>query len=214
MVSQFERAMGQMGVRIIHANSPQAKGRIENLFGTLQDRLVKELRLANIDDIPAANTFLQETFLPTFNARFCVTPQSDADLHRPLRPSEDVASILSVHSMRSVNRDFTIRFKNSWLQLTKVQPTLVLPDTQVIVEERLDDSLHIKLNDKYLTYQWLSSQPAPDRNRAPAIASDQVAIQQRTPTKPSSDHPWRKFSLLPYNITSNTHQKRLSKRNT
>jgi len=100
---------------------------VGQLFGTLQDRLVKELRLAGVNDIAAANVFLQEVFLPAYNTRFCVTSASEVDVHRILRPDEDLAAILSVQSSRFVNRDFTIRFKNQWLQLAKVQPTLVLP---------------------------------------------------------------------------------------
>ena len=212
MISQFERAMKQLNVRIIHAHSPQAKGRIENLFGTLQDRLVKELRLANISDLPTANKFLQDTFLPTFNARFCVTPQSETDVHRPLQPKEDLAAILSVQSNRYVNQDFTIRFKNQWLQLAKIQPLLVLPGTQVLIEDRLDGSLCIRLKDQYLGYTQLSSKPAPVHSPPPALASDQEAIKLRESTKreqikPSPNHPWRSFTLLPYNVTSRPNKK-------
>lgn len=211
MVSQFERAMKQLAIEVIHANSPQAKGRIENLFGTLQDRLVKELRLAGISDITAANVFLQEVFLPAYNTRFCVTPASEADVHRPLSPEEDLAAILSVRSTRYVNKDFTIRFKNQWLQLTKVQPTLVLPGHQVLIEQRLDNSLHVRLKDWYLHYELLKAKPTETQKPPIALAGDQ-ALEQRTPTSPSPTHPWRNFTLLPYNITNKPNQKRPSKR--
>ncbi|MEK7152773.1 MAG: ISNCY family transposase [Patescibacteria group bacterium] len=172
MLSQFERAMKQLDVRLIHANSPQAKGRIENLFGTLQDRLVKELRLAEINGIAAANTFLKDIFLPAFNERFCVIPQSKENIHRPLRPSEIqcLPSIFSIQSTRYVNRDFTIRFKNQWLQLSNPQPTLVLPGNQATIEERLDNTIHLKLNGYYLPYATLTAKPALAKTKTFPIA--------------------------------------------
>lgn len=209
MLTQFERAMRQLGVGIIHANSPQAKGRIENLFGTLQDRLVKELRLAGISDIAAANSFLRDVFLPAFNTRFCVPPRSAVDLHGALQNADDLLAILSVQSTRYVNRDFTIRFQNQWLQLAKVQPTLVLPGNQVLIEERLDDTLHIRLKGHYLPYEKLGSQPRTASKPPIALTSN-----PGTPSKPSLNHPWRKFQLLPYNITNRPNQKPPSKKNT
>jgi len=210
MVTQFGRAMHQLNIEVIFANSPQAKGRIENLFGTLQDRLVKELRLAGISNIASANTFLNEVFLPSYNARFCVVPRSEVDTHRPLTKTEDLAAILSVQSNRYVNRDFTIRFHGQWLQLTKVQPTLVLPGSQVLIEERLDDSLHIRLKKHYLKYESLKDKPAPTGKLPIALTSNPST--NKRPTKPSPNHPWRKFQLLPYNVTNKPNPKRPSKK--
>ncbi len=202
MITQFERAMKQLNVEVIFANSPQAKGRIENLFGTLQDRLVKELRLEEINDVAAANVFLRDIFLPAYNSRFCVTPMSEVNAHRSLTKEDNLPAVLSVISTRYVNQDFTIRFKNSWLQLAKVQPTLVLPKAQVIIEERLDNSIHLKLNNKYLNYTQLASKP-------PTLTKPPIALTSNphTPTIPSPNHPWRKFVLLPYNITNRPNQK-------
>lgn len=202
MITQFERAMKQLSIEVIFANSPQAKGRIENLFGTLQDRLVKELRLGEINDVAAANVFLRDIFLPAYNTRFCVTPASEIDVHRPLATSDNLAAVLSIVSTRYVNQDFTIRFKNSWLQLAKVQPTLVLPKAQVIIEERLDNSIHLKLNNNYLNFVKLTSKPV-------ALIKPPIALTSNphTPTTPSLNHPWRKFVLLPYNITNRSNQK-------
>jgi hypothetical protein len=212
MLSQFERAMKQLEVRIIHAGSPQAKGRIENLFGTLQDRLVKELRLAGISNVAQANTFLREVFLPAYNARFCVTPMSDVDVHRPLSSAEDLPAVLSVQSVRLVNKDFTIRFKNQWLQLTKPQPTLVLPGYQVTIEERLDNSTHLRLNGHYLPYTKLASKPITVSKPPIALTSNPGLTIPPTPTRPSSNHPWRRLTLLPYNITNRPNQKAPSKK--
>lgn len=210
MLTQFERAMEELSIDIIHAKSPQAKGRIENLFGTLQDRLVKELRLEGICDIASANRFLQEQFLPAFNAKFCVIPASDVNVHRQLQANDNLPAILSVQSQRSINQDFTIRFKNQWLQLTKVQPTLVLPGNQVTIEERLDQSLHVRLKGQYLNYKVLQTKPP--ATKQPIALSGSQTPKPRTPTKPSPNHPWRKFTMLPYNITNKPNQKPPSKR--
>ncbi len=209
MLSQFGRAMRELGVQLIHANSPQAKGRIENLFGTLQDRLVKELRLANISDVSSANKFLQDVFLPGFNQRFAVVPASEADVHRTLRKDESgpgpdgLAAVLSVQSERLVNQDFTVRFKGQWLQLDSVQPTLVLPKKRVIVEERLDGSLSIRLNHHYLNFQAFSHQPV-----APTKAVRPIALTSNpkpyTPRPPAAKHPWRKFTLNRQGNPTNT----------
>ena len=83
MITQFQRAMDQMAIKLITAHSPEAKGRIERLFETLQDRLVKELRLANISTIQEANEFL-EIYIPEFNAKFAVVPQKNKNLHRKM----------------------------------------------------------------------------------------------------------------------------------
>ena len=194
MRSQFERAMAELDVRVIHANSPQAKGRIENLFGTLQDRLVKELRLAGVSDIDAANRFLEEVFLPDFNRRFRVEPAQPADLHRPLQADDDLAAILSVQSERYVNQDFTIRFKGQWLQLQKVQPTLVLPKQRVTLEERLDGSLHVRLSKHYLQFEQLATRPEPAKHQATALTSNTGDRPEKQATAPAEGHPWRRFS--------------------
>lgn len=189
--SQFERAMEELGIEVIHAYSPQAKGRIENLFGTLQDRLVKELRLAGVSTIPEANRFLREVFLPAYNARFRVKPVSPANLHWPVSPKEDLDQILSVQSERYVNRDFTIRFKSRWLQLEKRQPTLVLPRTRVVVEERLDGSHHLRHGQVYLNWRELASKPEPTTVPVALTANPGLAKAR----KPAADHPWRNFNI-------------------
>lgn len=191
MVTQFERAMDELGIEVIHAHSPQAKGRIENLFGTLQDRLVKELRLAGISTPEEANDFLQQTFLPAFNKRFMVKPTSEADVHWPVSSKEDLSQILSVQSERYIGNDFTIRFKGRWLQLDKTQPTLVLPKSRVVIEERLDGSLRMRLKGKYLSFITLDHKPE-QREASIALTSNP---KPRSIHKPSPTHPWRRLPI-------------------
>lgn len=201
MLTQFGRAMDELGIELISAYSPQAKGRVERLFETLQDRLVKELRLQGISTIEEANRFLEEVYTTRYNRRFAVQPVSGADMHYPLSPREDMDRIFSIQSARHINRDFTVRFQNTWLQLEERQPTLVLPKDRVVVEERLDGSLHLRLKEHYLAYRQLDHRPEP-RAALYALTSNtgtgdtaRASTNSAKPAvghKPAADHPWRK----------------------
>ncbi len=210
IVSQFTRAMRELGIEVINAYSPQAKGRVERLFGTLQDRLVKELRLAGINNPTDANIFLQE-YLLKFNNKFTVVPTSSVNTHIILSKDDDLAASLSEQSIRIVSRDFVIRFKNYWYQLAKEQPITVYPGSKVIIEERLDTTLHICFKQRYLIYTKLSTKPLNSRRPIMALTPGTLninhGIKTITPHRPSKNHPWKKFNLLPYNITNRPNQK-------
>jgi hypothetical protein len=105
--SQFERAMSELGVEVIHAHSPAAKGRIERLFGTFQDRLIKEMRLERVASLSEANRFL-EHYLPSYNQRFRVEPAQAADLHRRRPRQLDLDSVLCLKTLRRLNPDSTV----------------------------------------------------------------------------------------------------------
>ncbi len=111
-LTQFERACQELRIELIKANSPQAKGRVERLFGTLQDRLIKELRLAHISTVAEANTFVEKIFMPKFNAKFSVTPRNATDLHQKLSEKEiaQLPGIFSRQTERTVLNDFTFSF--------------------------------------------------------------------------------------------------------
>lgn len=163
-LTQFQRAMQTLHVEVIPANSPQAKGRVERLFGTLQDRLVKELRLQNISTKERANEFLQKIFIPKFNAQFAVTANAPGNVHRPLSALETryLPSIFSKHTERTVQNDFTISFNSQWYQLTENQPATVCKQDTVIVEEYSDGTTKIQLRGKYLNYKPIAkNQPRP-----------------------------------------------------
>lgn len=147
MMTQFKRAMTELGIKVINANSPQAKGRIERLFGTLQDRLVKEMRLRNIKNTNDANRFLSEEYLSDHNTRFSIAARMKGDAHRPLTGElrKRLPSIFSVQSPRTVTNDFTLRFKSQWYQLAPQQPIAVYRGDTVTIEERLDGSIHVRL---------------------------------------------------------------------
>lgn len=200
-LTQFERAMGKLEIKVIHAYSPQAKGRIERLFGTLQDRLVKELRLAGISEVAMANQFLREKFIPDFNKKFAVPATNPVDVHRHLMPEEtgNLSRIFAQHETRIVLNDFTVRFQNQWLQLEEKQPTLVRRKDTVEVETRLDGSLHLYLRGKELFYTSL-----PERPQRLEIGKVVALVQRPSAWKPAANHPWRKSLPLQSKVDSYT----------
>ena len=179
--TQFVRALGALDMQSIAANSPQAKGRVERLFGTLQDRLVKELKLRGLSDTETANRFLAEEFLPWYKKRFGVPAQVQGDAHRACSEKELllISSIFSRHDERIIQNDFTIRYKNAWFQLAEVQPCLVRPKTTVIVEEWTDKTLHVRLGKHELVFTALPKRPAPRWERSP------LALTTHPPEKES-----------------------------
>lgn len=188
LMTQFERAMRQFNVRVIHANSPQAKGRVEKMNATLQRRLVKEMRLANINTIAEANKFLKEKFIPKFNAQFGVAPKRKKDLHRKLNTKQknEINKILSIQSGRTVNNDYTVRFKNNYYQLKEVQVTTVYKKDKVTIEEHLSGEVKIAIRNKYLDYFKLPEKPKKEIEiKLPAL------VKTKTKWIPPANHPWR-----------------------
>jgi len=192
LMSQFQRALKTLGISVIHANSPQAKGRVERLNETLQDRLVKELRLRNISTIEEANIFLKE-YAKTFDGKFGVLPKKEGDLHLPLtkHETENLEAIFSVHSKRLVHNDYTLQFKNRWIQLAEIQPTGVCKKDTVLIEERLDKSLHISLRGMYLTYEILPNRPEKTTILLPML----TVTKTKSDWKPPKNHPWRRYEI-------------------
>lgn len=194
LVTQFQIAMQQLNIQLIIAHSPEAKGRIERLFGTLQDRLVKEMRLAGINGPEEGNVYLKEIFLPKFNAKFTVIPAKPGNVHRPLATNEQqhIDHIFSVKSKRRINRDFTIQFKNNWYQLLEIQPTTVRPLEKVTMETWLDNTIHIMLKGHELSYEVLPEKPKKQRIKQPPILTTHPLNY-----KPPENHPWRRRILPP-----------------
>lgn len=192
MLTQLERAMQELDIKVIHANSPEAKGRIERLFGTLQDRLVKEMRLRDIKNRDDANSFFSEEYLPDHNARFAVDARREGNAHRPLTDElrKRLPSIFSVQSERGVGNDFTIRFKNRWFQLSATQNTTVYKGDTVTIEERLDGTIHIRLKETYLDYTVLPARPERVHMRVTALT------REKPQWKPPLNHPWRRAAAV------------------
>ena len=196
-LTQFERAMKELNIGIIHAHSPQAKGRVEKLFKTLQDRLIKELRLNGISTIKEANEFLEKVFLPKFNAKFMVEPRSKADLHKKLNEQEKnkLDQVFSRQYRRVVGNDFTVSHKKNCYQLGKIQPTTIYKQDIVIVEEQIGQAIRFRLRGKYLNYKLLPEKPKKINSSKNNL---QWVIPRSTAHIPPANHPWRQISNIEY----------------
>lgn len=194
MITQFQRASNQAGFRLIFANSPQAKGRVERMNETLQDRLVKELRLAGITDIEKANEFLEE-YIPKFNEKFAVIPKRKSNLHKNInkQTKEKLPQIFSIQNQRVVMNDYTIRFENQYFQLGQEQPTTIFKKDSVIVERHLDDEIKINFKEHYLNYTELPERP---KKEIDIKLSALTKKKQNSTYKPPAGHPWRKQFLF------------------
>lgn len=193
--TQFQRAMRQLGIEPITAHSPQSKGRIERMFNTFQDRLVKELRLNNILTIDEANRFLDDEFLPNYKTKYAIEPALKTNLHKPLTQKEktQLNSIFSRQSTRRVKNDFTVSFNNQWHQLLKEQPATVRKQDEIIVEEWLDGTLHFRIRDKYLNSKVIVERP--QKTKKEKTADWIIPAKKRTYT-PAQNHPWRNRIIL------------------
>ena len=194
VLTQFERVCKELGTEVIHANSPQAKGRIENGFGTLQDRLVKELRLKNISNMTDANEYLKNDFLPKYNKRFAMPAKKQGDFHKQLNRKENLDRIFSVRSERQVNNDFTVRLKGKWYQLSKTQPKTILQRSKVIVEERLDGSIAMRQNDIYLSFIEINKKDvAKEKKERGEMKLYVLTDNPNMARKPKPNHPWKRY---------------------
>jgi len=180
-LSQFGRALGELGVELIHANSPEAKGRIERLFETFQDRVIKEMRLRKISSIKEANKFL-EYYLPVFAKRFGVPPAKEGDLHRPLPKGVDLDRILCVKTERTLNNDFTITHDKKLYQI--LDNTIA---KKLMVEERIDGSMIMRYKDSVLRFKEITDRPPKKK----------YEFKIRKVYVPPPDHPWRRFKINP-----------------
>lgn len=189
-LTQFQRAMRQLNIEAITAHSSQAKGRVERLFGTLQDRLIKELRLNNISTVKEANEFLEKIFIPKFNEKFSVVARLNANLHKKITKQEEekFPSIFSRHYERTIRNDYTLNYKNAWYQLEETQSVAMFRNETVIVEERFDGSIDFVLRGKYLNYKRL-----PERPKKVSGKFIPWVLAKSLPARPAADHPWRKF---------------------
>src|SRR5256886_8327916 len=201
--SHFGRALRELGIEWIAAHSPQAKGRIERLFETLQDRLVKEMRLAGIDSIAAANHFLEMRFLPAWEQRFTVAPRRPRNAHRRLDPEQRLEEILSVRAGRQVADDHTVSWDGHRWGVPREEVCAGLRGAQVEIERRLDGSHWLRFRGRYLRLRHC---PAPLRPSASPSGLRPPGLAERTPRpknkiKPKyhvpAHHPWRK----PWNRT-------------
>ena len=191
--TQFGRALDELGIEWIAANSPQAKGRIERLFGTLQDRLVKEMRLQQISTLEAANRFLEMTYWPTWH--LARQPASAVDAHRPLERTQRLEEILSVREARSVADDHTVSWQGQHWGLSREDVCAGLRGARAEIERRLDGSHWLRFRGRYLPLHLCPAAPrsaTPSGLRPPGVAERKPTAKIKTKPLPSPDHPWRK----------------------
>jgi len=148
-LTQVGRALEELDIEWIPAHSPQAKGRVERCFGTLQDRLVKGLRLAGACTLEQANAYLEREFLPEWEGRFTVAPANPTDAHRPLGREHELAAILSVVEARVVTNDYTLRYQGKIYQIARADIGGGLRGAKVRVEKRLDGTVAVRFRGRY-----------------------------------------------------------------
>lgn len=196
-LTQFSRALKTLDIEPIHANTPQAKGRVERANQTLQDRLVKELRLRGISDRDAANAFLPE-FMADYNGRFAVAPQNPTDAHRPLLHSpEEIKLILSLHDTRTLSKNLCFQFKNREYQIQGQGKGYRLRGARVTLCVAFDGAVTVLYKGQTLSFRILAEgeQPIPlDDEKSVHHGVEQAKQRQaaRPAYKPAPDHPWRR----------------------
>lgn len=186
-LTQFGRAMQELGISVIHAGSPQAKGRVERANQTLQDRLVKEMRLRNISSKEAANHFVQQEYMSQHNKLFAKKPASPDDMHRPIT-NIDLADILCLKNERILQNDYVIKYQNRLFQLHRTQPTIIRPKERIMIHHHFDNTFvlsirHTRLNFTEITHKF--------------VQPPSQIVRERTPRKPSENSRRWVSGLLP-----------------
>ena len=182
--TQFGRAMKMLGVELILAHSPQAKGRVERMNGTLQDRLVKELRLAGIGDIASANRFLGKTFLAALNRKFAVKAKERADLHRRIPAGMKLDEVLCFEEQRTVSNDWCVSWRKRVFQLDRRHEGMALAGRKLSVREKLNGSIQLLSQGHRLHWRELPERPANKKQPKPPTLNNKF-------WKPPAGHPWR-----------------------
>ncbi len=185
----FGKACQRLGIQIIAASSPQAKGRIERRHGVLQDRLVKELRLHGIKELQAANALLSGGFLETINEKFAHSPASTIDYHRPVPAGLLLQDVFVFDEQRTVQNDWTVAWDSRWFQITGPGSRMPRRRERIVVRRRLDGSRLLLRQGKPLEFHELPGRP---RRRAPQPPESRMQPKPRPTWVPPADHPWRR----------------------
>ena len=184
-ITQFQRALSVLDIELICANSPQAKGRVERANQTLQDRLVKEMRLLGISDYEQANAFLPQ-FIRDYNRKFAVSPASSLDFHHPLDETHDLAFLFSIHDFRKVTKTLQIHYAGKAYQIVTNHPAYYYADQEVLITYDASGCVSAWFHGNLLTLEEVEKRP-----RQTAIVSSKS--EQTQPLPPAYDHPWRTY---------------------
>ena len=188
-MTQFGKACEKLGIRIITARSPQAKGRVERKHAVYQDRFVKELRLQNIDTIEGANQLLRNGFDQGLNHKFARQPQSETDFHRPVPQELKLGEIFCFEKTAAVANDWTLCCQKRFYQILKRNEPMPRPRQRVTVRRLLDGTIQILYRDKKLRFKQIAAPDAPLRYSKPAAPRPTAPKKKH---KPAPDHPWRR----------------------
>lgn len=190
--TQFGRAVRELDIDLIYANTPQAKGRVERMNATLQDRLVKELRLEKIDTIEQANAFLPK-FIEAYNRRFAVEAASNIDAHREIIPNEnDLNQILCKRSTRVITKNLEVRYQNKVYQIKTSGMGYHMRGAKVSVND-YKGKVSLIYRNKELAYELFD----PCKKINPVVDSKSINthFKKRSEWKPAQDHPWKKTAV-------------------
>ncbi len=182
--SEFGRACHELGIRLIFARSPQAKGRVERRHAITQDRLIKEMALDEIGNIEEANEYLKQ-WVPEMNVKFSRPVPEGRNAHRPVPPELDLDHIFCLKDHRTIGRDWTVRYKNRFFQIHR-QPDLPPAQSKVVVHEFWEGAIHILYNGRLLQQSEING-PEPKKKTVTKPK------KKRVPVTPAADHPWRQY---------------------
>jgi len=178
-LTQFGRALKELDIELIHANSPEAKGRVERCFGTLQDRLIKELRLEGINNIADANRYLQTIFIPKHNKKRSVPPKCKDNLHKDIK-GFNLDYSLCIREKRTLANDYTIQYKTRIFQLALQQKAVIRPKEIITVREHLNGQISLWIRGHNLNFYEIEK-------RVKTIKKAQHKYN-----KPAKNHPWKR----------------------
>ena len=187
-MTQFGRAMRELDIEIICANTPQAKGRVERAIQVMQNRLVKEMRLRDISSIEAANEYVVE-FMEDYNARFAAQPRSSHDMHRALLSTEDLERIFTLQEQRILSKNLTLQYKKVIYQIQTSRPSYAMRNAPVTICERENNQIEILYKGHPLDYTIFQKQ----HRQADVVSSKSINNKLKKLHKPAKDHPWRNY---------------------
>ncbi len=183
--TQFERALGELGIQVIHAHSPQAKGRVERSYRTLQDRLVKAMRLEGIRSLEEANRFL-EIYWPKYNEKFAKEPREKANFHRPVPKNLNLDRILCLKKTRTINNGYLIKWRNRTYVVQS--PSITMSGQKIEVLESFGKGLEFLWKGRALEVREVKEAPSAKPSRIPAAKPP----RQKGKFIPPANHPWRR----------------------
>jgi transposase len=203
-LTQFGRMCGTLGIRIIPASSPQAKGRVERSHGTHQDRLIKKLRRARIQDYDHANAYLAQQYWPAHNARFAQVAAAPEDFHTPLPRALDLDQVFRLETERTVTNDWVVRHEGRLLQIDRRQHVHPPARSTVLVCQYEDGHLELRYRDQLV--QWHDIIPSP-RPASPVAHPAAPIVATVSPVRrPAANHPWRRsYRDLPDRLSPGEH---------